>query len=70
MVRDWHLCYSAGGSGGIELQEAEDHSGVSRAGLLRAAGEERCSGAGGEVRQVLGSWRSPPLSWLLPTPQN
>lgn len=54
MVRNWHLCHPAGGSGGAELQEAENHSGVPRTGVLRAAREEGCEGAGGKVRRVSG----------------
>lgn len=50
VVRNWHLCHPAGGSGGAEFQEAEDHSGVPRAGILGAAREEGCPGAGGKVR--------------------
>lgn len=50
MVRNGHLCHPAGGSGGAELQEAEDHPGVPGAGVFGAAREEGCPGAGGEVR--------------------
>lgn len=50
VVRNRHLCHPAGGPGGPELQEAEDHPGVPGSGLLGAPREEGCAGAGGEVR--------------------
>lgn len=50
VVRNGHLGQPAGGPGGAELPEAEDHPGVPRAGLLGAPREEGRAGAGGEVR--------------------
>lgn len=50
VVRERLPRHAAGGPGGAELQEAADHPGVPRAGVLGAAREEGCAGAGGEVR--------------------
>lgn len=50
VVRERLPRHAAGGPGGAELQEAADHPGVPGAGALRAAREEGCAGAGGEVR--------------------